>query len=89
MDGEDGWELIEAFGEEFRVDLAEFDPSTYFGPEASAFPPLFMIQVFRLFVLREDAHNVGGVVPITIGDLVAAAESRRWGRKKVSGSILI
>jgi acyl carrier protein len=78
VDGADGWELIEAFGEQFGVDLNGFDPSRHFGPEAGAFPPLFFLQLVRELVLREDPHKIAGVVPITVRDLVEAAESKLW-----------
>jgi acyl carrier protein len=78
VDGADGWELIEAFGKEFEVDLSEFDASKHFGPEAGAFPPLFFIQLFREFILKQDPHSIAGVSPITVQDLVDAAEKKRW-----------
>jgi len=78
VDGDDGWELIEAFGKEFEVDLSEFDESKHFGPESGPFPPLLFIQLFRLFILREDPHAIAGVSPITIQDLVDAAKRKCW-----------
>lgn len=78
QDGADGWELIEAFGEKFGVDLTGFDPSLHFGPEAAALLPLFFIQMFRELVLRQDPHRIAGVVPITVRDLIEAAESKTW-----------
>ena len=78
QDGADGCELIEAFGEKFGVDLTGFDPSMHFGPEAAAFPPLFFIQLFRWLVLRDGPHKIAGVVPITVCDLIDAAESKTW-----------
>src|SRR5205809_79302 len=76
IDGADGWELIEAFGEEFGVDLGGFEPSRYFGPEGGIFPPLFLVQFFRVFILNENPHKIAGVEPITVQDLVIAAETK-------------
>ena len=77
-DGADGWELIEAFGKEFEVDLAGFDPSKHFGPEQGCSPFTIVIWFIEEFLRKKDAHEVAGLSPITIRDLIAAAENKRW-----------
>ncbi|WZO98796.1 DUF1493 family protein [Isosphaeraceae bacterium EP7] len=77
-DGADGWELIEAFGKEFEVDLSRFDASKHFGPEASGNPLAMLHWFIEEFLLRRDPHEVWGLSPITIGDLIEAAERKEW-----------
>jgi acyl carrier protein len=77
-DGADGWELIESFGEEFGVDLASFDPSKHFGPEGSGCPLALVLWLVEEVILRRDPHETSGLTPITIRDLVEAAEQKRW-----------
>ncbi len=36
VDGADGWELIESFGRQFRVDISDFRAHRHFGPEERA-----------------------------------------------------
>jgi acyl carrier protein len=69
VDGDDGWELIAALGEQFGVDLSPFRPDLHFGPEGDGFV-LWLRRLLRLEPSR--------FVPITVGDLVAAARSGRW-----------
>ena len=78
VDGEDGRELIEAFGKEFSVDVSSFRHSRHFGPEGggclfAAVPYLLLTHVFRA-----DHHSLAGVTPIRVSDLVTAAETHRW-----------
>ena len=77
-DGADGWELIEAFGKEFEVDLSGFDASKHFGPEAGGNPFTLMYWFIQEVLLHKDPHEVWGLSAITIGDLIAAAEHRTW-----------
>ncbi|MDG3005214.1 DUF1493 family protein [Paludisphaera mucosa] len=78
IDGEDGWELIEAFGKEFEVDLSGFDASKHFGPEAGGTPFTFVYAFIQEFLLRKDPHDLWGLSAITIGDLIEAAEQETW-----------
>jgi len=71
VDGADGWELIEAFGERFTVDLSAFAPSLHFGPEAGPNP-----FVWLYWLARPSARPRS--VPITVEDLTAAAERGTW-----------
>jgi acyl carrier protein len=78
IDGNDGRDLVNAFGSRFGVDLSGFDPSKHFGPEAGCFPPTAIYQLVREYVFGDDAHELAGVVPISIRELVEAAETKRW-----------
>ncbi len=77
MDGADGWEFIEAFGQQFEVDLSDFSPAKHFGPEGMWFPPLIIIGMIRWLVLG-DLHRAAGVTPISVGDLVNAVKAKKW-----------
>ncbi len=77
-DGADGWELIEAFGKEFDVDISGFDPSKHFGPECGGNPLTLVIWFVEEVVRRRNPHEVWGLTPISIRDLVEAAETKRW-----------
>ena len=71
VDGADGWEFMEAFGRRFEVDIGEFRAGRHFGPEAGCNPFVYLfLLAFRPQCLR--------FVPITVGDLAAAAQSKRW-----------
>lgn len=70
-DGADGWELMEAFGERFGVDLSAFEPALHFGPEAGGDPITgLVVLLFRPRWTRR--------IPITVGDLVEAARTGEW-----------
>ena len=71
IDGDDAYELIEAFCEEFNIqNMSAFDFSTYFGPEVGDLFILLYCLVFdRDKLLR---------IPITLRDLVKSAEAKRW-----------
>jgi acyl carrier protein len=71
IDGADGWELVEAFAEKFKVDISQFEPARHFGPEAGCNPIMYVAH--RIF-LPEALKSV----QITVGDLVDAARSRKW-----------
>jgi hypothetical protein len=77
-DGDDGWELIDAFGKEFDVDLRGFDPSKHFGPECGPNPFTLFYWFIQVVLLGRESHEIWGLTPITIRDLVDAAESQRW-----------
>jgi hypothetical protein len=77
-DGDDGWELIEDFGKEFDVDLSGFDPAKHFGPECGPDLGTFFVWFVEEVLQRRDPHEVWGLHPITIRDLVKAAEQQHW-----------
>ncbi len=77
-DGADGWELIDEFGKEFEVYLSGFDPSKHFGPECGGNPVSLFIWFVEEVLRRRDPHEVWGLEPITIRDLVEAAHQKSW-----------
>lgn len=70
VDGADGWEFIEAFGAQFRVDISTFEPMRHFGPEAGPSP----LHWLWWAVTRSWPR----LVPITLADLIVAAKTGRW-----------
>lgn len=81
LDGADGWDLIDAFGMEFDVDLSDFNHTYYFGPEGAANPVTLIYSFVQEILLRRDPHDVWGLTPITVQDLMHIAEVRRWPRR--------
>jgi len=75
--GDDGCELMEEFGCEFDVDLAHFVPSSYFGTESGCCPPVALFILLRWWVCGH-SHDASGLLPISIMDLVRAAEEKHW-----------
>jgi acyl carrier protein len=74
MDGDDGVEFMQTFGERFSVDLSAFPHDKYFGPEASA-TPLPMIEGV---VRRVTTGRWSDLAPLTLRDLTEAVEQRGW-----------
>lgn len=80
VDGEDASELLNAYANEFRVDLLGFEFHKYFGPEG--IEPL----AFFLVALRGLMHSLSGRDrrtdranrEITIAHLVRCASAHRW-----------
>ena len=85
-DGDDAAELLERFSEEFEVDLSGLQWNRYFNDEASPGCVAAIVAIIRCFRGRpgtgdqtERQSNTGlPLEPVTIRDLIAAAESRRW-----------
>lgn len=81
IDGADGWELIEAFGRKFDVDIATFRPERHFGPEGlPIYAPLALIWWLITWPWRrpEAPEASAGLQAIRISDLVVAARTRKW-----------
>ncbi|MGR3715148.1 MAG: DUF1493 family protein [Thermohalobaculum sp.] len=81
MDGDDGAELLAAFGDEFGVDIRGLAPNNYFNDETtftgySLMIPViaFLSPVFRAWVERASR----GLRALSVRDLVASARARRW-----------
>ena len=70
MDGDDAGEFLDAFRDEFGVDMAGFDFDLYFGGEGF-FPPLY------LYWLLFDRRKLRSI-PVTLADLAASAEAKKW-----------
>jgi acyl carrier protein len=75
-DGDDGVELLQVFGKQFGVDMSGCDPSRHFGPEGFVpwAPLCWVVLAFRKSSPEERAR----LEPISISDLVHAAERGRW-----------
>ncbi len=81
VDGADGWELVEAFGQKFQVDLSEFRADHHFGPEDLPIyaPFLWLWCLIRWpFRKRQTSEEQAGLEAIRISDLIAAAKEKRW-----------
>jgi len=81
VDGADGWELVEAFGKRFQVNLSTFRADRHFGPEGlPVWGPLvwFCLVATWPFRKRKSPEEEAGLMAISIGDLVAAAREERW-----------
>lgn len=71
MTGDDATEFLEAFAQQFEVDLTGFEFHKHFGPECSG-PILFWPTG-----LREEMKDLGNY-PVTVGHLVEVAAARQW-----------
>ncbi|MBL9139084.1 MAG: DUF1493 family protein [Verrucomicrobiales bacterium] len=81
VDGADGWELIEAFGKRFQVDLSAFHADRHFGPEGLPIyaPLLWLWWLLSLpFRPRQTPEERAGLLTIRISDLISAARERKW-----------
>jgi hypothetical protein len=80
--GDDGDDLMDEFSRQFDVDMSEFDASKHFGSEGVPLLHgiLFPITWCRQYVRgrRTSPETAAGLLPVTIGDLISAATSRRW-----------
>ena len=76
IDGEDGSDLLVAFGERFNVDLSALDVTRHFGPEGFwPWAPLYWVVLWMRSGTPEQKVRRS---PIRIADLVSAAESGKW-----------
>ncbi len=89
MDGDDGAELLAAFGDEFGVDIGRVAPNNYFNDEETFTGYSLMIPViaflspaFRARVERASR----GLRALSVRDLVASARARRWITPQVARS---
>jgi hypothetical protein len=84
IDGCEAVEFFEKFSQEFEVDMSEFDIDKHFGSEGYPLHILLLLPIHLIiFVIRyllhlRDIHEIAGFTPITIADLVKAAESGKW-----------
>jgi hypothetical protein len=91
VDGQDGLDYLVAFEKVFGVDLSACRPDRHFGPEAGSplagfLLPLFVIRWLirrigweaRWLDWMEQTEEQAGLIPITLGDLATAAETRTW-----------
>lgn len=69
VDGDDASDLLTEFASRFQVDLAGFQFSRHFGPEAGWSP---FYALYCLFTGR------GRTEPVTVGQLAKAVERGEW-----------
>ena len=75
--GDDGYELLEAFCEEFEIqNMEEIEPAEYFGIESGPNPFEIYIFLYYLVFNREKQHYSSS--PLYLRDLVKSAEAGRW-----------
>ena len=75
--GDDGYELLEAFCEEFEIqNMSEIEPSEYFGTEGGPNP--FEIYVFLYYLVFDREKQHYSCSPLYLRDLVKSAEAGRW-----------
>jgi acyl carrier protein len=81
IDGADGWDLMEAFGEKFDVDLSGFRAERHFGPEgvpiSAPFRWLWWLVSFP-FRPRRTPEERAGLSAIHVSALITAARSGKW-----------
>ena len=74
--GDDGYELLEAFCEEFEIqNMSEIDPYEYFGPEGV---DALEILLFFYYLIFDREKLTESCTPLTLRDLVKSAEAKRW-----------
>lgn len=78
VDGTDGADLIQAFGEEFTVDVSNFPRSKYFGPEAGLNPLWLFCAAINLIRKKHPS----GLEPLHVQDLFEMARSATQGSDK-------
>ena len=89
MDGDDGHELLEAFADEFGVDMSRMAPYNYFDDEPPRFWYSSLIPVVAFISPRFCTyvrHVSRGRRTITVRGLVASARTRRWIAPQVARS---
>ena len=75
--GVDGEDILAKFADEFHVDVSRVELGQYFGDEASGCPLGCLLTLFELARTR-DVHRAGGVHPISVANLVKAAQKGVW-----------
>jgi hypothetical protein len=75
LDGQDAENFVARFAKDFEVDMASFRFGAHFGPEGlGCLPAIFL----HALILRLRGRPTPRPIPITIRDLVIAAESGHW-----------
>ncbi len=75
VDGDDADDLMCDFAKQFNVDMTGFDFDAHFGPEGLGCLPIIFFRSLRHKLRGEPPPSS---VPITIRDLIVAAESHKW-----------
>ena len=77
--GDDGYELLEAFCEEFEIqNMSQIEPSKYFGTEGGPNPFFIYVFFYDLVFGRKELKDTDSSVPLYLRDLVKSAEAKRW-----------
>jgi hypothetical protein len=71
LDGEDAFEFMKQFSEQFQVDMHDYNFAKHFGPEMGFNPVAFLVA--KLF--RKKSWNLE---LITLARLVEAAVTKKW-----------
>ena len=75
--GDDGYELLEAFCEEFEIqNRNEIDHTEYFGTEGCN--PLEMYVLLYDLVFNREKRKGSDETALTLRDLVKSAEAKKW-----------
>jgi|SRR6266571_2935886 len=81
VDGADGRDLIESFGQKFEVDLSEFRAELHFGPEGlpiyAPFAWLWCIVTWP-FRKSQTPEQRAQLRAIRVADLIASAHRKKW-----------
>lgn len=76
--GDDGYELLEAFCEEFEIqNMCEVVPSEYFGTEGFNIFEIYVVFYYWIFD-RKKFDDYGVDTSLTLRDLVKSADAKRW-----------
>ena len=81
IDGDDGDELLQAFADEFGVDMSSMDPLNYFGDEGIGLPVPSLVPLASLLIPSFRAsvrHATRGRRVLTVRSLVTSARARHW-----------
>ena len=76
VDGDDGYDLLSDFAEQFAVDMTAFEFDRHFAPEG--LPPWFPFYWLILLFRRGTPEQRARLEPISVADLVDAANRRAW-----------
>jgi hypothetical protein len=80
LDGDDANEFLAQFANRFEVDMNGFSFSEHFGPEG-IYPwqfPRFVWNLVSSIWSTKDIHEVAGLKPVRIADLILAAKAKKW-----------
>jgi hypothetical protein len=76
IDGDDADDFFTAFAATFIVDLSCLSLSAHFGPEGLPFS--WPLHWLRYLFARGTPEQKAGLAPITVADLIKAAQLGRW-----------
>ena len=77
--GDDGYELLETFCEEFEIqNMSEIEPSKYFGTEGGPNPFFIYVFFYDLLFARNKLKDTDSSAPLYLRDLIKSAEARKW-----------